>query len=219
MAEHIIRKGLDLPISGRPASEIHPAQTVSHVGLLGHDYPGMKPRMHVQVGDRVKRGQRLFSDRKSEGVHFTAPAAGEVVAIHRGERRAFQSLVIRMSEGERAGAPGPDEMAPIEARCGRAADLSGPELRALLTETGQWTALRTRPYDQVPEPDGQAAAIFVTAIDTNPLAGSPELAVLGHEEAFAEGLRALTKLTDGPTYLCTDRAWAVELPQIGRAHV
>ena len=76
--------------------------TITKVALLGHDYPTMKPRMHVKVGDTVKRGQLLFEDRKSEGVHFTAPGAGEIVAIHRGDKRAFQSLVIALNESGEA---------------------------------------------------------------------------------------------------------------------
>jgi Na+-transporting NADH:ubiquinone oxidoreductase subunit A len=202
MTEHIIKKGLDLPLSGPPAQEVHPAQAVTHVGLLGHDYPGMKPRMHVQVGDHVRRGQRLFSDRKTEGVHFTAPAAGEVVAIHRGERRAFQSLVIRMTESERVGAPTEDDFAPIATPIERAETIAEPALRDLLTETGLWTALRARPFDRVPSPSERCSALFVTAIDTNPLAARPEVVLEGQEDAFLEGLRALRKLTDGSVFVC-----------------
>lgn len=217
MAEHTIKKGLDLPITGTPVQEINQAQEVTHVGLLGHDHPNMKPRMHVQVGDRVKRGQRLYSDRKTEGVHFCAPAAGEVVAIHRGERRAFQSLVIKMTDGERADATPEGDFAPIVAKIGKASELSGESLRALLSETGLWTALRTRPYDHVPGPDTEAAAIFVTAIDTNPLTADPKVVLTGQEEAFVEGLRALSKLTTGKLFVCTDADWSIDVNGVDRA--
>ena len=45
-------------------------------------------------GDRVKLGQILFSDKKTPGVVFTAPAAGTISAINRGEKRVLQSVVI-----------------------------------------------------------------------------------------------------------------------------
>ena len=64
----------------------------------------------VAVGDRVRRGQMIFEDRKTEGVRFTSPGAGEVVAINRGERRAFQSLVIELSQSEREGRPDGDDL-------------------------------------------------------------------------------------------------------------
>ncbi|MBX2811807.1 MAG: Na(+)-translocating NADH-quinone reductase subunit A [Myxococcales bacterium] len=203
MVKHIITKGLDLPISGKPVREINQAQTITHVGLLGYDYPGMKPRMHVQIGERVLRGQKLFSDRKSEGVDFTAPAAGEVVAIHRGDKRAFQSLVIRVADNE--------EQVALQSKIDRAEAMDGEGLRALLAESGQWTALRSRPHDRVPSPSETCSAIFVTAIDTNPLAAEPDVVLDGQEAPFREGLRALSKLTEGPVYVCVGPNWSLSV--------
>ena len=64
------------------------------VAVLGADYPGLRPTMHVKVGDDIRRGQLLIEDKKLPGVRFTSPGSGKVVAVHRGERRAFLSLVI-----------------------------------------------------------------------------------------------------------------------------
>ena len=61
----------------------------------------MKPTMEVQEGDRVKLGQLLFTDKKTEGVRYTAPASGVVSAINRGARRVLQSVVIDV-EGDEA---------------------------------------------------------------------------------------------------------------------
>ena len=36
----------------------------------------------------------LFEDKKNPGVVFTAPASGKIAAIHRGEKRVLQSVVI-----------------------------------------------------------------------------------------------------------------------------
>ena len=212
MAKHTFKKGLDLPITGKPVREVNQAQTVTHVGLLGHDYPGMKPRMHVQVGDQVLRGQKLFSDRKTEGVDFTAPAAGEVVAIHRGEKRAFQSLVIRIADPDKES----NQQVNISAKIDRADALDSPALRALLSETGLWTSIRSRPYDRIPSPSESNAAIFVTAVDTNPLAAEPEVALEGQEAPFREGLRALTKLTEGDVFVCVGPSWTLSLDGLPR---
>ena len=46
-------------------------------------------------------------------------------------------------------------------------------VRAQLIESGLWTALRTRPFSKVPAVDAEPAAIFITAIDTQPLAADP----------------------------------------------
>ena len=93
-----IKKGLDLPISGQPDQSIGACPEVKHVGLIGSDYPGLRPSMAVEVGSAVKKGQVLFEDKKNPGTRFTAPASGTVVAVNRGERRAFQSIVIEVDE-------------------------------------------------------------------------------------------------------------------------
>ena len=95
-----IKRGLDLPVAGPPQQRIETARSVRSVALLGPDYHGMMPTMAVQVGDRVKAGQVLFSDKKNPGVHFTSPGAGVVGAIHRGERRVLQSVVIELDGDE-----------------------------------------------------------------------------------------------------------------------
>ena len=43
---------------------------------VADDYVGMRPTLLVSEGDRVELGQPLFSDKKTEGVVFTAPAGG-----------------------------------------------------------------------------------------------------------------------------------------------
>lgn len=59
-----ILKGLDLPIAGMPLQQISPAPAVKRVALLGEEYVGMRPAMAVKEGDRVKKGQILFEDKK-----------------------------------------------------------------------------------------------------------------------------------------------------------
>ena len=48
-----IKKGLNLPITGEPNQVIENAST-KQVAIVGEDYVGMKPTMHVKVGDHVK---------------------------------------------------------------------------------------------------------------------------------------------------------------------
>jgi len=203
MALHKFEKGLDLPIPGRPIQVIRGTSPCTRVAVMADDFPGMKPRMHVEEGETVKRGQVLFEDRKQPGVLHTAPGAGRILGIHRGEKRALQSVVIDLSEGERSGAPGDDEFASFESYTGAAPDtLSGEQIRALLVESGLWTAIRVRPYSKVPSPEGSAHALFITATDTNPLAPLPEVALSDREDDFRLGMTLVAKLIDGPTYLC-----------------
>jgi len=212
MALHQIEKGLDLPIEGAPLQIIRGERQPQRVAVLADDFPGMKPGMQVAEGDIVKRGQVLFEDRKAPRVLHTAPAAGKVIGVHRGAKRALQSVVIDLSDGERSGAPSNDEIVAFESYSGAdAASLSREQIVALLVESGQWTALRTRPFSKVPTPDSQAHAIFVTAIDTNPLAPVPDVIVEQRREDFDRGLAAVAKLTEGKTHLCVSAS--SEIPQ------
>ena len=89
-----IKKGLDVPVKGAPQQVIHDGPSIKTVATLGEEFVGMRPTMFVKVGDRVKKGQVIFSDKKNLGVKFTAQAAGVVKEINRGEKRVLQSVVI-----------------------------------------------------------------------------------------------------------------------------
>ena len=189
-----IKKGLDLPISGIPVQQISSGSRPHHVAVLGDDYVGMRPAMLVQEGDSVVKGQALFEDKKNPGVLFTAPASGTVVAIHRGERRVLQSVVIRIEgDSQREFAHYPLAELPT---------LSRSAVQAQLLASGLWTALRTRPYSKTPVPDTVPAAIFVTAIDTHPLSADPQPIILAQRQDFDAGLTVLTRLTDGRVHVC-----------------
>jgi len=176
---------------------------VSRVAVMADDFPGAKPGMQVKVDDFVKRGQVLFADRKAPGVLHTAPGAGKVIAIHRGARRALQSVVIELSEGERSGRDEQAECATFEHYSGRnPSELSREDIVALLVESGQWAALRARPFSKVPSPATTPRSIFVTATDTNPLAPLPEVVIEKRREDFDRGLQLVARLCEGPTYLC-----------------
>ena len=211
MGVHRIRKGLDLPIQGRPVQAIDRAQVPGRIALLAEDFVGMKPTMHVAVGDSVQRGQVLFDDKKTPGVRYTAPAGGTVSAINRGDRRALQSVVLQLSSAELAGG---DDCVSFDAYSGRhPSELSGEQVRALLVESGLWTAMRARPFGRVPAIDANPHSVFVTATDTEPLAPSVDVVMRGREEHFARGVLALKRVAgDATVYVCRSVGSSVEAP-------
>ncbi len=188
-----IVKGLDLPIDNEPQQAIEDGPALQTVALIGTDYVGMKPTMVVEVGDSVKLGQVLFTDKKNVSVQYTSPGCGKVVAINRGAKRAFQSIVIELD--------GDDEQTFQSYQDADLSTLSREQVRDNLVESGLWTALRTRPYSKVPAPNSVPHAIFVTAIDTNPLAAQPETVLAERQREFVFGLQVLRHLTDGKLYL------------------
>lgn len=188
-----IKRGLDIPIQGAPQQTIEDAPAARAVAVVGFDYPGMKPTMAVAEGDRVKLGQTLFADKKNEGILYTAPASGTVAAINRGAKRVLQSVVIEVDG---------DEAEPF-LTCSADNLPDGQAIREQLISSGLWAALRTRPYSKVPSIDAQAAAIFVTAMDTHPLAADPAVVIGLQKEAFVLGQDLLAQLTAGNVYVCS----------------
>jgi len=187
-----IKRGLDLPITGAPTPRIEPARAVLSVAVIGFDYHGMKPTMNVQVGDRVRLGQVLFTDKKSPGVQYTAPGAGVVSAIHRGEKRALQALVIDLE--------GDEQETFAQYPSGQLEGLADAQVRDNLQRSGLWTALRTRPFSRVPAIEATPSSIFVTAIDTHPLAADPAMIIGEYAADFENGLKVLGNLAR--IYLC-----------------
>ena len=204
-----IRRGLNLPITGAPRQAIEEGPTVRSVALVGFDYHGMKPTMNVKEGDRVKCGQLLFTDKKTEGIRYTSPACGIVSAIHRGAKRVLQSVVIEID--------GDDSESFASYPSAELKDLEREKVVDNLLESGLWTALRTRPFSKVPALDSRPAAIFVSAMDTSPLAADPVVVVDAQQEAFKDGLAVLSRLTDGKVYVCHDASSqlpAAQLPNV-----
>ncbi|EKF75244.1 Na(+)-translocating NADH-quinone reductase subunit A [Alcanivorax hongdengensis A-11-3] len=205
-----VRKGLDLPITGAPRQAIEEGHQVRSVAVLGGDYVGMKPTMEVREGDVVKKGQLLFTDKKTEGVKYTAPAAGKVVAINRGHKRVLQSVVIEVAEQEEQvtfTAHGADQLA----------SLSREAVQQQLVDSGEWTLLRTRPFGKVPAIGTAPNSIFVSILDTNPLAQEPAVVIKENEQAFRNGLTLLTRLTDGPVWV--GRGPKTELPSFAQGQI
>lgn len=192
MQRFTFRKGLDLPVIGAPTGEIEDAPSVSVVAVIGADYIGLKPRLLVEEGDVVGAGAPILFHKDTPEVFVTAPVSGRVKAINRGERRVLLSVEIEVDD---------TAAAPVDfSNVGDVATRDG--LVERLCASGLWTSLRTRPYSKVPSPDATPAAIYVTAMDSEPLSGDAAKIIAEDGDAFASGLAAVARLTEGKTYLC-----------------
>ncbi|MDB4856880.1 NADH:ubiquinone reductase (Na(+)-transporting) subunit A [Gammaproteobacteria bacterium] len=181
-------KGLNLPISGTPDPIISDTPNVTSVSLLANDFVGMKPTMMVKVGDIVKRGTKLFEDKKNPGIFFTSPAGGTVKDISRGDKRKFLSIEIEITENEEA------ESFHYEN--------TSKGLTNLLIDSGLWNAFRTRPFNRTPKVDSTPDAVFVNACDTNPLSVDPFFIIDQDKDSFYKGLEALNTIFSCPIH-CT----------------
>lgn len=194
MQQHKLNKGLDVPVLGAPDTTTVDAATVGTVAILGQDYIGLKPRLAVQEGDVIAAGAPVLAHKETPEVQVTSPVSGRVKAVNRGARRALVSVVIEVDEAAAK---------PVDfSKTGDDSTFEGVTER--LCAAGLWTSFRTRPYSKVPAPGSKPHAIYITAMDTEPLSADAALIINEEPEAFVRGLEAVQLLTDGNTYLCQE---------------
>jgi len=136
----------------------------------------------------------LFTDKQNQGVNFTSPGAGVVKEVNRGAKRVLQSVVIELK--------GTAQESFTKYAKKDLASLTADQVKENLLASGLWTSFLTRPYGKIPAVDATASSIFVTAIDTRPLAADPVVVIKEREDDFSAGLAIVAKLTAGKTYLC-----------------
>lgn len=179
-------------------------RTVTTVALLGGDYRGVNFEMLCAEGDEVQAGAAVMRDARRPDLKFTAPAAGRIACIERGARRKLVALQIEID---------------ATAGCAQFQPPAGDDrdsLRIFMLETGAWSSLRTRPFGNIPDPQSEPAAIFVTALDAEPLAPDPAPIIEARLDEFNAALSVLTKICQAPLYLCEAPGDAPELAQIDR---
>jgi Na+-transporting NADH:ubiquinone oxidoreductase subunit A len=201
-----ISRGLDVPISGAPEQKVYTSPNpVKTVAVIGRDFIGLKPTMKVTEGDEVKIGDVLFEDKNNPGVKFTSPGHGVVRTINRGARRVLQSVVIDVFEEEQALEYTQYEESELDS-------LTAEQVREQLLESGAWTAFLTRPYRKIPKIDSVPSSIFVTAMDTRPLAANPEVVIALDSEAFKNGIRVIRHLSAGKVFV--SKAPGADIPEV-----
>lgn len=186
-----LKKGLNMRLEGmlgdtHVTAEIMPER----IAVIPDDYPGFLPKLDVKEGDTVSLGSPLMHDKTDTAICLVTPVAGTVESIVRGPRRKIERVVVRTD----ASAPKP-QPSPVT-------DRTDPGVRAALKASGLWAMMRRRPYDIIPQSDDTPRDIFVTAMDTAPLALNLEEMTRGMEAYITAGVEALKQLTKGTIYIC-----------------
>lgn len=184
-----IRRGLDLSLKGgvEAGSQVKSVPP-GLVAVCPDDFPGFTPKLAVKEGQTIEEGAPLLFDKINTDTVIASPIGGTVKAVVRGDRRKILRVVVEASAD-----------APVQAAARPADDAES--LRMALRRSGIWAMMRQRPYDIVPAPDAEPRDIFVTAIDSAPLAYDICSALAGKEAEIEAGLKALTRLTKGSVYV------------------
>ncbi len=199
-----LKRGLNVRLPGAPRQVVSGALPCTQTAHELSDFYDLRARMIVAEGDSVALGQPLFFDRKHPQIVFSASSAGVVRYIDRGAGRRITRVIIER-DGNAATAFPQYDQADV-------ARMPADTVREHLLAAGAWSAFRARPYDRVPPPTIEPRGIFVTAIDSNPLAPDPAVVLAARHDAFAIGVTAIARLTQGNTYICTASGADIRLP-------
>ncbi len=197
MVKHKLKKGYDIKLSGTAVKLRSPVETPEKYAVQPPDFLGVKPKLLVKEGDKVKIGTPLFIDKQIPEYNFVSPASGEVIEINRGERRAIQEVVVK-DDGE-------DLYETFETYDTAKIDGAGrDDLIKMMMQGGVWPYLRQRPFSKIADPKAMPRDIFITGMDTAPLATDIGIVMDNQDEFFKLGTRVLKALTEGKVYLSID---------------
>lgn len=165
--------------------------------MLGTDHAAVHTSLRVTEGERVLLGQTLFVDRQRPEVRFASPVSG-FVRTARPEEGLRPCLVAVEAESDDERMDLSFEASDVE----EVLALERSELIRRLLEAGEWPSILERPFDRIPDPGSSPDALFVRLMDSNPLAPAPEPILAEREEDLRIGIAALSRLSDGPTFVC-----------------
>ena len=195
MGEFQIKKGRDIRIKGAALKELAELSLPDYVAIQPQDFRGIKPRLAVKEGDIVKAGSTLLTDKNNPDIRIVAPVSGTVTTVKRGDKRVLLQIVIKTDGRNDAVALPPVSSAEIQ-------KLSREKAIARLLEGGLWPVIRQRPFSKIANPSDKPKAIFVQAMNTEPLAPDVDFILKEKQAEFQAGLDVLRHLTQGQVHLC-----------------
>lgn len=176
------------------------------VALTPEHIPFVKPRLKVQIGDRVKIGTPLIEDKRNPNIKFLSPGGGEVTRIHFGPRRIISEIVITLEQNE-AHEPlrslGDDQIETI----------SRPALVDALMAGGVWPFLKGLPFRDIADPEMIPPFIMVRLDAAEPFQPSPEAYLSGELDLFEFGLKILRRLSKN-VFIITSKGSSVPATQL-----
>lgn len=191
------KKGLNLNLEGAVSAGAQPvAKTTDMCAIIPDDFPGFMPKPAVKDGEEVACGQALLFDKAHPEIKILSPIAGRVKGVVRGERRKILCVEVEAAD---VTVETPSFIRPTDA----------DSAKSFLAASGMLAFMRQRPYDIVPNPTDSPRDIFITAIDSAPLAAASATIGSGifSVEDYQSGVDILKLVTKGKVYLAVNKSW------------
>lgn len=201
---HVTKKGMDIHLKGESENTIAEVHT-SRYAIQPFNFNNIAPipKVVAKDGDEILAGDPLFYDKQHPDVFFVSPVSGEMTGIVRGAKRAINQVIV-LADRE------------IKYRKLNSPDLTSSDrgaIREFLKKNGGWPLFKQRPFNILPDNEGDPRDIFISTFDTAPLAGDMPIRIDGRYAALQKGVDVLNKLTDGTVFMGIDGRKGIELPR------
>ena len=187
-----IKKGLNIPLEGQADKVYGTANTSETVVVKPTDFKGLIPKLLLKQGTEVKAGTALFFSKDHPEVKVCSPVSGEIAEIVRGAKRKILGIKILADKEIKH-----EDFGPL------AANASAEDVKSKVLEMGLLSLFKRRPFGTVARATDNPKAIFVSGVDTAPLAADYDFIVHEQGAALQAGFDALTKLTEGKVHFTT----------------
>ena len=192
MSEHIrLKRGLNIPISGEASQKITKTVVSDVIAIKPTDFKALTPKLTVKEGEEVKAGQPLFVDKKRPEIRFCSPVSGVVSEIVRGDRRKLLEVRVKADA----------ETGYVNFAASKFQQLKKGEITAQMLERGLWPLIKQRPYGIIANPEDTPKAIFISGMNTAPLAADWNFVLQNEFSNLQTGIEVLSKLTNGGIHL------------------
>ena len=194
MPEHVISRGLDIPIKGAATGEVVVLEPPKAVAYSPTEFRGFIPRLAAREGDVVERGSPLMFHKSNPEIKLLSPVAGKVAEVRRGRRRLITDVVIECA-GDGTISFKRWELSSLKG-------ISREDAKNGLLAGGLWPTIRTRPLNQLANPETSPQSILIGAFETGPLQPGAEVLMSADDrDAMQAGTWVLKALTDGKVFL------------------
>ena len=186
-----IKKGLDIKLVGEAEKTLSAAPKSRTFTIRPSDFHLVTPKLLFKEGGTFKAGEPIFYSKSNEPLKFAAPVSGKILEIKRGAKRVITHIVIE--------ADGKDEAMDYGNFDLNKADSEGVKGRFL--ESGLWPFIKQRPYDIIADTEDEPRDIFISGVNTGPLAPDLDFILADKQAELQAALTALSKLTPGSVHV------------------
>jgi len=179
-----IKKGYDLDIAGKPSSSIAALTKPSRVAALPEKIPFIKPRLLVEVGDRVKIGTPLYKDKHNTDLKFLSPGSGKITEINFGHRRVIKEIVIELDDNAQY-----EEFERIDVE-----SIERKKLVHILMNGGLWPLIKELPFRKIADPEYIPPALWISMDGKDPFQPAPDIYLKENRDFLTLGLKMLAIL-------------------------